>query len=96
MSGYKLSSKATLDVSEYYLYGINTFGLESARIYFKSLNHALQSLKGRRELWRKAFYIKNGLYKFRFKSHMIFFFVEEDYVFVVRILEQHMDFESHL
>lgn len=96
MVNYKLSPKASEDFAELYAYGIENFGLIQAQMYSKHMHEVLNFLMNRKELWIKAFYIKSGLYRYRYQSHIIFFFNDENKIYVVRILEQHRDFKRHL
>jgi plasmid stabilization system protein ParE len=36
-----------------------------------------------------------GLYRYSYKSHMIFYTIEPDYVFIVRVLYAGADFKRH-
>jgi toxin ParE1/3/4 len=96
MKTYKLSSKASVDISEIYIFGIHKFGIEVAKSHLSGLHHISNRLFERTELWRPAFYIKNGLFRYNYKSHVIFFTADDDFVFVLRVLHKNMDFESHL
>ena len=96
MRHYKLSSKADVDISEIYKYGINKFGISIAKSYLVGLHNISNKLIFYKELWRPSFHIINGLYKYKYKSHVIFFTAEEEYIFIIRILQKNMDFESHI
>ena len=96
MVNYKLSPKATEDFARLYEYGINQFGLLQAQNYSNQLHETLNSLLKRPELWRKAFYIKSGLYTYRYHSHIIFFNNDETHIHIARILEAHRDFKRYL
>lgn len=96
MANYKLSTKAAIDIAEIYEYGIFKFGLNQAQTYLKGLEENLGVLVSRPELSRKANYISPSLYRFKYQSHIVFFTLAEDEAFIVRILEQHRDFQRHL
>lgn len=96
MRHYKLSSKADIDISEIYRYSINKFGISIAKSYLLGLHNISNKLKFYKELWRPSFHIINGLYKYNYKSHVIFFTAAEDYIFIIRILQKNMDFDRHL
>mgnify|MGYP005846526463 FL=1 len=96
MRHYKLSSKADVDISKIYRYGINKFGISIAKSYLLGLHNISDKLIFYKELWRPSFQIINGLYKYNYKSHVIFFTAEDDYIFIIRILQKNMDFEIHL
>lgn len=96
MVSYNLSSRAAIDIAEIYEYGIFTFGLKQAQKYLKGLETYLESLLIRPELRREASYLSKNIYFSRYKSHLIFFSLSETKTFVIRILEQHMDFSKHL
>lgn len=96
MANYKLSTKAAMDIADIYEYGILQFGIRQAQSYLNGLEKNLGVLVKRPELSRKAEYITRNLYRFKYRSHIIFFTLAEDEAFVVRILEQHRDFPRHL
>jgi len=96
MRQYKLSTKADADISDIYRYGINNFGITIAKSYLVGLHNISNKLKFYRELWRPYFHIIHGLYKYNYKSHVVFFTEEKDYIFIVRILQKNMGYESHL
>ncbi|WP_299154223.1 type II toxin-antitoxin system RelE/ParE family toxin [uncultured Christiangramia sp.] len=96
MANYKLSTRAAMDIAEIYEYGIFKFGLNQAQSYLNGLEENLGVLVTRPELSRKADYISQNLYRFKYQSHIVFFTLAENDAFVVRILEQHRDFSRHL
>lgn len=96
MGNYKLSSKAEVDVSDIYKYSKHKFSINQAKLYVSGLHNTADKLVYFKETWRPCFYIKNGLYKYYFKSHVIFFTLDDESVFIVRILHKSMDFEQHL
>lgn len=96
MANYKLSTRAEMDISEIYEYGILEFGLNQAQRYIQGMEKNLEILESRPELSRKADYVSKNLYRYRYQSHVIFFTLVENEAFVVRILGQHMDFPRHL
>lgn len=85
-----------MDISEIYEYGIFKFGLNQAQSYLRGMEGKFGILASRPELRRKADYVSENLYRFKYQSHVIFFTLTENEAFVVRILGQYMDFSRHL
>ncbi|MCX2679093.1 type II toxin-antitoxin system RelE/ParE family toxin [Galbibacter sp. EGI 63066] len=96
MGVYKLSSKASVDIAEIFEYGISKFGLNQARYYLKEMEECFTMLPVRPELRREAFYLYKSLYRYRFKSHVIFYTLDGNEAFIIRVLGQYMDFSKHI
>ena len=96
MGSYKLSSRAALDIAEIFEYGIHKFGLSQAQKYLNELESSLHKLPDRAELRKDASFIRPALCRYKFNSHIVFFTLEGENIFIVRILGQFMDFKRHL
>jgi plasmid stabilization system protein ParE len=72
MVNYKLSTKAEVDVSDIYKYRKHKFSINQAKSYDGGLHTTANKLKYFKQTWRPSFYITNGLYRYYFKSHVIF------------------------
>ena len=85
-----------MDMAETYEYGILNYGLNQAREYIEEMETTFNTLPDRPELWRKAFYLSNGLYKYKFRAHVIFYIVDMEEAYIVRVLGKSMDFQRHI
>jgi toxin ParE1/3/4 len=96
MVAYRLSIACEIDISEIYEYGIENFGLSQAQEYLIGLHDLFKTLAGNSNIGRDAYEFYPLLKKFGYKSHMIFYLQSESGVFIVRTLNQSMDYERHL
>ena len=96
MAVYKPSIKAEIDLTEMYEYGISEFGLKQARSYFNEMHSVFQLLAKHTELGRDASEFIPMLRRFSFKAHTIFYLATDYGIFILRILNQRMDYESNL
>lgn len=96
MGVYSTSRATETDLANMHEFGILKFGLEQARKYQLNLHHTLQVLARSPDIGRSAFEFALGLRRFSYESHIIFYLPTNEGIFVVRILNQSMDFEQHL
>ena len=96
MAGYILSSKAEIDLSEMYEFGIFKFGLAQAQQYFFSMHEVFGVLAENEDLGRDASEYITDLKRFTFKAHTIFYLQTADGIFIIRVLSQRMDYEDKL
>jgi toxin ParE1/3/4 len=96
MGAYKLSRECKADISEIYEYGIVKFGLDQAQEYLIGLHDLFKTLAENSNIGRDASELYPSLKRFVYKSHMIFYLQSESGVFVVRTLNQSMDYDLHL
>ena len=72
MGSYKLSSKAEIDLTEMYAFGISKFGLLQSQQYFFEMHKTFDLLSKNRNLGRDASEFIENLKRFTYKSHTIF------------------------
>lgn len=96
MGVYKVSKEADHDLAKTYEYGIETFGLKQAQTYLLGLHDMFQTLADTSKMGRDASEYGERLKRFSYKSHIVFYMINDTGVFVVRVLNQQMDFERHL
>jgi len=96
MARYELSKLADQDLKEIYLYSLTNFGELQADKYLNDLNLCLQNLSKSPQQGRMVRDIQEGVYKFSFVSHMIFYVIRPPGIFVARVLHKKMDHKYHL
>ncbi len=79
-----------------YEYGILKFGLEVARKYLLGLQEVFQVLADNPALGRSAFEFAQGLRRFSYEAHIVFYLPTDRGIFIVRVLNQSMDFNRHM
>jgi toxin ParE1/3/4 len=96
MGVYRLSEESANDISSIYEYGIEKFGLGQAKAYLLDLQDTFQTLAENINIGNDASEFLPSLRRFVYKSHMIFYLQSESGVFVIRILNQSMDYQHYL
>jgi len=96
MGVYKLSNESTIDLTDIYKFGIENFGLDQAQKYILGLHELFQTLSDNTNIGRDASEFLPSLKRFVYMSHIVFYFVTDSGVFIIRVLSQSMDYERHL
>jgi toxin ParE1/3/4 len=92
-----LSVKASKDVKSILLYTLREFGERQSRLYFEGLTEVLEKLAFNPKLGKPFIAVKNqAILRYRYQSHVIFYCVRTNGIFIVRILGGQMDFTRHL
>jgi toxin ParE1/3/4 len=95
MSGFKLSVEAVADLVAIGDYGMKTFGLAQALKYHLALESRFELLAQFPRIGMPSYDLRPGLYRFPYESHMIFFTIETEHIYVVRVLHAKADFKRH-
>jgi|SRR5680860_548170 len=96
-TSYVISAKAKSDIKSIAKYTIKEFGERQSLKYAHGLKQALGELADNPELGRRYVAIKNQmLLRYRYKSHVIFYYIDQKEIFIVRVLGGMMDFPKHL
>ena len=93
---YKLSNKAAEDFEKIYEYTYLNFGENKADSYTDEIDKCLLLLSESPQIGRALDKIKKGIYKHDHDYHAIFYLIESENIFVVRILHQQMNPMLHL
>jgi toxin ParE1/3/4 len=93
---YILSEAADKDIEKLLERSILDFGLAQTEIYFKSLKSCLSLLSDNPELGRTVNDIAPNYRRFRHQSHVVFYRVQQQDIFIIRILHKAMDIENYL
>jgi toxin ParE1/3/4 len=96
-SKYILSVRSKEDLRSIALYTIEKFGIEQSKKYAIGLTKELELLSinpnhGKRYLSTS----KKMLFRYRYISHMIFYYPSESGIFIVRVLGGRMNFLKHI
>ncbi|WP_370690550.1 type II toxin-antitoxin system RelE/ParE family toxin [Algoriphagus sp.] len=94
MASFRLSLKAEEDLTEIYTYGILQFGYPQAEKYTTGLEETLLNLAQFPYLGKESNFLYRGLREFIYKSHLIFYLIEEEGILIVRILHQSRDYKN--
>lgn len=96
MADYVLSNAAGADLDDIYVYSFETFGEARADAYFLSLRDALQTLAEKPRMGRDTSALYDGLLRHHHARHVVYYLIEDDGIFVVRVLHDAMDAPRHL
>lgn len=91
MSSFVLSQSAYSDLKNIAIYTQKTWGEAQRKTYLKNLDAEFYKLSSNPELGKSCDYIQKNLKKYAYKSHVVFYQVQVDRVFIVRILHKRMD-----
>ncbi|MEO1013398.1 MAG: type II toxin-antitoxin system RelE/ParE family toxin [Bacteroidota bacterium] len=96
-NNYVISARAKRDIASIAQCTIENFGKAQSLKYAEGLKDVLELLTKNPELGRRYVAIKNQmLLRYRYKSHIIFYYKNMEGIFIVRILGGKMDFPKHL
>ncbi|MBD0777859.1 type II toxin-antitoxin system RelE/ParE family toxin [Maribacter sp. ANRC-HE7] len=92
-----ISVKARSDIKTIAKYTIKEFGERQSLKYAHSLKEVLGELAKNPELGRRYVAVKNQmLLRYRYKSHVVFYYIHSKGIFIVRVLGGKMNFPKHL
>jgi toxin ParE1/3/4 len=93
MGVYRLSALCDQDLAKIYEFGIDQFGLRLAEKYIMGLHESFESLAQHSYIGINASELIPELRRLTFKSHMIFYFIADYGVHIIRVLHQSMDYQ---
>ena len=96
MADYILSERAALDIEEIADYGFTNFGAAKSREYGQGLEVCLTQLSESPLIGLGANDLADGLKRYLYESHWIFYVQRNGGIRVVRVLQKNMDFVLHL
>lgn len=93
---YKLSQKAAEDFGDIYEYTHLNFGERQAYKYTEEMEVCLLTLSEAPFIGRDCSDLREGVRRYEYQKHTIFYRVREIDVFIIRILHQQMNPMLHL
>ncbi|PCE66487.1 type II toxin-antitoxin system RelE/ParE family toxin [Sediminicola luteus] len=91
MDNYILSIAAERDIDAIFSYSESQFGTKQAITYLKGLQGTFEKLSEQPTLGQKRDEVKEGLYSYSFKSHIVFFRMLPQFIRIVRVLHYRRD-----
>ena len=95
MPKYKLSTEADADIESITEYTTLNFGARQAVKYTSALENSFDLLGLFPGIGLPCYDLREGLHRFPYKSHMIFYTHAPDHIIVVRILYGRADFKRY-
>jgi toxin ParE1/3/4 len=96
MRSLRLSPKARADLDKIWTHTAETWGLDKADSYLRTLDDGLELLRDNPLIGREASGIKPGYRKLVSGSHVIYYRLGDRAIDVIRILHKSMDAQRHL
>ena len=96
MPDFALRPKARADLDGIWDYTVQTWGRDQAKTYLRALNRAFKTLARKPELGRLYDEVYAGLRIYPSGKHLIFYFVTDKDIDIVRVLHERMDIPAHL
>ena len=91
MAGYRLSKDADADQAEIYEYSILNFGQNTARDYYTGLMGCFDTLCDNPKLGRRRDELRKGARSLLHQQHVIFYRLDQDGIFILRVLHGSRD-----
>lgn len=86
MRSYRLSERADEDFESIYLFGLLNFGPTQADDYLNGMEGRFEQIAAQPDLYPAIDHVRRG-YRFSvYKSHAIYYQIDDSGVFIVRIL----------
>lgn len=89
--GYKLSRKAEEDLREIFRTGVREFSLAQAESYHDGLEQLFSFLAENPRVAREREELRQRSRAFRYKSHLVFYRLDGEDIFIQRIRHGHED-----
>ena len=93
---FELSKLALEDINDIWTYSSEQWSNSQANKYYKLIFKEIDSICKNPEIGKSIKEVKNNHRIKIVKSHLIVYKVEEEKIYIDRILHQQMDIESHL
>ncbi|MEA1786180.1 type II toxin-antitoxin system RelE/ParE family toxin [Arenibacter sp. GZD96] len=94
---YVISAKARSDIKAIAKYTLIELGKRQSLKYAHGLKEILQELANNPELGKRYVAVKNQmLFRFRYQSHVVFYYKGQNEIFIVRVLGGMMNFSKHI
>ena len=84
------------DLIDIWLYTYEKWGEDKADIYLDDLEVSLNLLAKNPHIGVACDYIRNGYRQLHINRHIVFYFIVEEEIHIIRILYDQMDFVKHL
>ena len=90
MPEYSLTRPAESDLKSIIRYTMKTWGRAQTKRYSQGLRECFKMLANNPSIGRKCEFIRPGLHRFEHGKHVVFYLVESDEIFIVRLQHQQM------
>ncbi|AWF40584.1 type II toxin-antitoxin system RelE/ParE family toxin [Proteus mirabilis] len=88
---YKLSKLAEEDIYQIARYTIQQFGVTQAKKYHNDLKQTFELLAKAPWIGRECNWVCNGMRRFEFEKHSIYYLPKNDTLFITRLIHHSID-----
>jgi len=92
----RISKLASNDLEEMYLYGHINYGEDKANEYANLIKDRLYMICDNPEIGRLDTKVNPAIRRFEIEQHIAFYDIEDNHIFIVRILHKSTDYIHHL
>lgn len=97
MANYTFSSAADEDLYQIFKYTLGIYGRQKADEYYASIIQSVRTAARFPEIGREYETASGKVFRrYNVARHALFFLIEEDGIFIVRVLHQSRDFNQYL
>lgn len=96
MTPYKLSRAAAKDLRAISQYTVQSFGVKQAKIYGDSFEQCFLTLSENPFIGRDVSHIRPSFRRFEHESHLIYYLLRDNGLYIVRVLHNRQNPLKHL
>jgi len=93
---FEISKLALEDLNDIWGFSAEQWSKQQANNYYNEIIKVIRDICNNSEIGKPIDYIKEGHRTISVKSHMIVYKINENIIYIDRILHQKMDIEKHL
>jgi toxin ParE1/3/4 len=93
---FELSRLALMDLEEIWLYTSKIWSKQQANKYYEEIFKVINEICINSEIGESIDFVKKGHRRINVKSHIIFYKITSEIIYIDRILHHNMDIEAYL
>jgi toxin ParE1/3/4 len=93
---FELSRLALMDLEEIWLYTSKIWSKQQANKYYEEIFKVINEICNNSEIGESIDFVKKGHRRINVKSHIIFYKIASEIIYIDRILHHNMDIEAYL
>lgn len=95
MGKYQLTNKAEAEIDRVFEYSVLNFGLSTAQGYLMGMHECFAMLADHQSWGNDYGFIENGLQRYEYRSHSVYYRETPDGILVARVLGNRQDPARH-
>jgi len=93
---FEISKLALQNLDDIWEYSAEQWSKQQANIYYNEFIQVIRDICNNSEIGKPVDYIKKGHRTINVKSHIVVYKINQNIIYIDRILHQKMDIENHL